>query len=268
VLIVLACAVLGTAKTLDVAAAAQLVDDERVQLDQNFPVSVEGAGVPDRGEVEVRVLAGYSRLAPLRSDDNGGGGRRFGRDLTVPSVQAEAGLGYGLSAQIELAYGLGNAEDAKSGDAGFSLKWNFLPQQDLRPALTVVGGVTAPFGPRNGSAEAALGLLASQPLSAGPSAPYLHANIVWFHALNREDGERSDRYAISAALGVPVASKTGVFVGYSREQDSEHRRADQFVELGARQMLTDSLILGIGAGIGIGDSETDFRILVGLQKSF
>lgn len=271
---------LGAGRPAAVAARRAerpLAEDERVQVDQNFPVSAEGAGVPDRGEIEVRVLAGYSRLRPLRTpepagndddDDHGGApGQRFGRDLTVPSIEAEVGLGYGLSAGLELAYAFGNAEEARAGEVELSIKWNFLPQQGLRPALTAMGGVGLPFGPRHGSSETVLGLLASQPLSTGPNAPFLHANILWFHALDREK-ERSDRYAASAALGVPIAPMTGLFVGYSREQESERRRANQFIELGVRQILPADFILGAGVGIGVGDSETDARVLLGLQKNF
>jgi hypothetical protein len=252
-----------------------LEEDERISVDRDFPVSTEGAGVPDQGEVEVRVLAGYSRMRSLRSmgsggdddDDDAPRGRR-GRDLTTPSIEAEFGLGHGLSASLGLSYGFGNAEEAKTGEAELGLKWNFLPAQGLRPALTLIGGIAIPYGPQSGYAETALGLLASQPLWRGPNAAVLHANVFWFHPVKREEGERSDRYAVSVALGVPVARATGLFVGYSREQDSERGRADQFIELGARQALPGGFILGAGVGIGIGDSETDVRVLVGLQKNF
>ncbi|RMI19255.1 hypothetical protein EBE87_21160 [Pseudoroseomonas wenyumeiae] len=255
-------------------AGPALEEDERVQGDRDFPVSTEAAGVPDRGEVEVRVLAGYSRLRSLRGMSSGGDdddeppGRRSGRDLMTPSIEAEVGLGHNLSASVGLAYAFGNAEEAKTGEAEFTLKWNLLPAQGLRPALTVIGGISAPFGPRHESSETLLGLLASQPLSPGANAPVLYANILWFHALDRGEGERSDRYAASVALAVPVARRTGLFVGYSREQDSEHRRADQFIELGVRQLLPADFILAGGVGIGVGDSETDVRVLFGLQKNF
>lgn len=248
-------------------------EDERVSVDQNFPVSTEGAGVPDRGELEVRVLAGYSRMRALRSlssggddDDDDAPRRRRGRDLTTPSIEAEVGLG--LSASLGLSYGFGNAEDSKTGEAELALKWNLLPAQGLRPALTLIGGISIPYGPDSGYAETALGLLASQPLSRGPNAPVLHANFLWFHPVKREEGERSDRYAVSVALAVPVTPTTGAFVGYSREQDSERRRADQFIELGVRQLLPGAFILAGGGGIGVGDSETDVRVLVGLQRNF
>jgi hypothetical protein len=241
-------------------------EDERVSVDRDFPVSTEGAGVPDRGELEVRVLAGYSRMRSLRSMSSGGDDddddnddaprRRRGRDLTTPSIEAEVGLGHGLSASLGLSYGFGNAEEAKTGEAELALKWNFLPAQGLRPALTVIGGISVPYGPQSGYAETALGLLASQPLSRGPNAPILHANFLWFHPVKREEGERSDRYAVSVALGVPVTRTTGAFVGY------------QFIELGVRQLLPGAFILAGGVGIGVGDSETDVRVLVGLQKNF
>lgn len=262
-------AALAPASVRQVARSPE--EDERVQVDEDLPVSIESASVPERGEMEVRVEAGYSRLRSMSTggdDDDDAPGRRHGRDLTVPSIEAEFGLGHGLSASIGLSYAFGNAEEARTGEAEFSLKWNVLPMQGLQPALTVIGGVSAPFGPRHDSSETMLGLLASQPLSAGRNAPVLHGNLLWFHALDRGEEERSDRYAVSVALGVPVTRGTGLFVGYAREQDSEHRRADQFIELGARQLLPAGLILGAGVGIGVGDSETDFRVLIGLQKNF
>lgn len=266
---VLACTVLGVAILPGPTAGAESADDERVQVDQNFPVSVEGANVPDRGEIEVRLLGGYSRLRSLTSSgDEEGSQRRFGRDLTVPGVEAEIGMGSGLSATIGLSYAFGNAEEAKTGEAEFALKWNVLPQQGYLPSVSLMGGVSAPFGPGHGSSETVLGVLASQPLSDSQNAPYLHGNVLWFHALDREEDERSNRYAASIAFAVPVTRRTGLFVGYSREQQSERRRADQFVELGARQLLPGNFILGAGAGIGVGDSETDFRILIGVQKNF
>jgi hypothetical protein len=40
------------------------------------------------------------------------------------------------------------------------------------------------------------------------------------------------------------------------------------VEVGIRQALPGKRILAGGAGVGFGNSETDFRVLIGLQKSF
>ena len=243
-------------------------------MDRDFPVSPEGAGVPERGELEVRLLAGYSRLRSLADpssasgNDDDAGPRRYGRDLTTPAIEAELGVGYGLSASAGLVYAFGNTEDARTGEAELGMKWNVLPPEGLQPAVTVLGGVSMPFGPRHGTPETVLGLLASQPLSRSSNAPVLHGNILWFHALDRKEDERKNRYALAVALGVPVARSTGVFVGYSREQDSERRRADQFIELGARQLLQKDLVLAAGIGIGVGDSETDFWVLIGLQRNF
>lgn len=256
-----------------IEAPSSPAEDERVVVDQDFPVSTEGAGLPDRGEVEVRVLAGYNRLRKPRStatggEDEDGGSPRRGRDLTMPAIEAEFGLGHGLSASLGLAYAFGNAEEARTGEAEFGLKWNFLPAQGLRPALTLLGGGSVPFGPRHGPSETVLGLLAQQPLARGRDAPVLHGNILWFHALDREEDERRDRYAVSVAVAVPVTRQTGAFLGYAREQDFERGRADQFIEIGGRQLLPNDMVLAVGVGIGIGDSEADFRVLAGLQKNF
>jgi hypothetical protein len=53
-----------------------------------------------------------------------------------------------------------------------------------------------------------------------------------------------------------------------REQESERRRVSNLVEVGIRQALPGKRILAGGAGVGFGNSETDFRVLIGLQKSF
>lgn len=250
-------------------------EDARVQVDRGLPVSVEAAKTPDPGEVEARLLFGYDRLRRLGGVSGDGaddastmGGRRFGRDLYVPEAEVEIGLARGLSARIATAYRFGNAEEARTGEVELALKWNLLPAQGPQPALALGGGVSVPYGPRHGSAETVLGLFASQPLSPGPNAPYLHANLFWFHALDRNAGQRSDRYAVALAFAVPVARSTGLLVGFAREQEQERGRADQFVELGVRQVLPGGFLLGAGAGFGLGDSETGFRLLVGLQKNF
>lgn len=149
-------------------AERPLEEDERVSVDQDFPVSTEGAGVPDRGEVEVRVLAGYSRLRSLRSlssggdDDDDGPRRRHGRDLTAPSIEAEVGLGHGLSASLGLP--MASAMPKRPRPARQSGPQMELPASPEPPPGTDADRrYLGPLWP----AEAALGLLASQPLSRG-----------------------------------------------------------------------------------------------------
>jgi hypothetical protein len=249
-------------------APRRRAEDERIEAEEGLPISVESARVPDPGEVEARFSLGYERFRRLAGDDDDEGGRRFGRDLYEAEIEMELGLARGVAAGLGLSYGFGNAEESKQGEVELALKWNFWESRELGTTLALTGGVGLPYGPRHGSEETVLGLLATQELGTGRYAPVLHANLTWFHALDRGEEERSDRYAAAVALAVPVTSTTGVLVGYAREQEAEHRSANQFVELGVRQLLPGGYLLGVGGGIGVGDSETDFRVLVGLLKEF
>ena len=250
--------------------------DERLQADDGLPITVEDAFVPRRGEIEARLGFAYNRLrrSTLETehdddDDDGDAPRkRSGRDQFVTEAEVEIGLGNGLSAMLGASYVVGNAEDVKNGELELGGKWNFLAQQEWFPALSISAEVSLPFGFRNDSTETTVGLLASKALGSGPEAPYLHANVFWIHAFNREEDARANRFVAVLGATVPITSSTALALDLVHGKDEEKGQITNLVEVGVRQMLPGGFRLGLGVGAGFGGSTTDFRALFGVQKEF
>jgi hypothetical protein len=241
---------------------------EHLGADSGLPVSVEDAFVPKPREVETTVGFIYDRV-PRRTVGDDDDTRRSGRNRYRPWVEMEAGLLPGLAATLGTEYRFGDADDTKNGDVEVGAKWNFLGARGWWPALAISASVSLPYGHDNDTTETTLALLGSLPLGRSETAPYLHANVAWSRGFNIDsEEERRDRFSGVLGLAVPVAPSTGLIFDIAREQEGEKRRYSNLVEAGIRHVLPGEFVLAAGAGAGIGNSETDFRFLVGLQKAF
>ena len=80
--------------------------------DTGLPVTVEDAFVPSPGETEAQLHFSYDNQRPSGDED-----KQYGRHLYTPEAEIEIGIFKGLSAMVAGNYSLGNAEDAKSGEA-------------------------------------------------------------------------------------------------------------------------------------------------------
>jgi hypothetical protein len=242
---------------------------EALQADAGLPISVEDAFVPRPREIEATSRFVYDRVRRRTTgEEDEGTLRRSGRNRYTPGVEMEVGIVPGLSAMLGAEYRLGDADETKSGEVEFGGKWNFLSVQDWRPALAVSASVSLPYGYQNDSVESSVALLASMPLGDVAEAPYIHANVIWTHAFDTDEDDRKNRIAGILGLAVPVMASAALLFDVVREQESERRRVSNLVEVGIRQALPGKRILAGGAGVGFGNSETDFRVLIGLQKSF
>jgi hypothetical protein len=241
---------------------------EYLSADEGLPVTVEDAFVPRQGEIEAKAGFIYDRVRRQTTGEDDEDPRRTGRNRYRPWVEVEAGVLPGLSLTLGTEYRFGDADDTKNGEVEVGGKWNFLGAQGWWPALALSASVSLPYGYDNDSTETTLSLLGSMPLGEGDRAPYLHANLSWSHAFKIEEGDRRDLFAGVLGIAVPVAPTTGLIFDVVREQESERGRYSNLAEVGIRHMLPGDLILAAGAGVGFGNSDTDFRALVGIQKSF
>jgi|tagenome__1003787_1003787.scaffolds.fasta_scaffold20753067_1 hypothetical protein len=248
----------------EAAEQQQSEPPESVGADTGLPVTVEDAFVPSPGETEAQLHFFYDNQRPSGDED-----KQYGRHLYTPEAEIEIGIFKGLSAMVSGNYSLGNAEDAKSGEAEAGLKWNFLEPKEHRPALTVSGSVSVPYGYNTGnSVDTTLSLLGSQPLGSGAESPYLHANVSWIHTFNREEDNSANSFVGVLGVAVPVAESTAIVTDFAHEQLEQKGRINNLIEVGVRQQVPGDITLGAGVGAGVGGSVTKFRALVGVQKTF
>jgi hypothetical protein len=245
--------------------------DERLDTDSALPISVESAFLPNAGETEVTLGLVYDRIR--RTVREGGADdeevRFNGRDRFMPLAEIEHGFSRTFSGSVGLTYRRGTTEDDLTGEVELGAKWNFLAPQDLLPALSLSASAAAPYGFDNGGTyETTLALLASKPLGSGVDAPYLHANLSWTHAYNRGEDDRLNRFGGILGLAVPVAESTAIVVDVLHEQDDAKGAITNLAEIGVRQRLPGDAVIALGTGVGFGGSTTDFRVLLGVQKSF
>jgi hypothetical protein len=256
--------IFGTAGAGTAAESNPSEPDERVNADYGLPVTVEDAFVPEPGETEAQLHFFYDHQRPGSNDD-----KQFGRHLFTPEAEAEIGIISGLSATVKANYSLGDAEEAKGGEVSAGAKWNFLQFQDLRPALSLSGTVSVPYGySASSSVNTTLSLFGSQPLGRGADAPFLHVNLSWTHTFDREEDTRANSFMGVLGVAVPVAESTAIVADFAHEQLDEKGRIDNLIEVGVRQEVSNGLTLGAGVGAGVGGSVTNFRALVGVQESF
>jgi hypothetical protein len=240
-----------------------------LQTDTGFPVSVDDPFVPDPGESELRLGFIYDRVRrKLIEGGDEGNGQRTGRNRYRPRAELEVGVVPSLSAMLATEYRFGDADDSKSGETELSGKWNFLSMQDWRPALAVEASVSLPYGFQNDTVEASLTLSGTMPVGDGAGRPYLHANAIWTHAFDPNPDDRTNRFAGIVGLAIPVAESTGLLLDVLREQESERGRVSNLAEIGLRHALPGNFLLAVGAGAGLGNSDTEFRLIFGVEKAF
>jgi hypothetical protein len=260
--------------TLTAGGSARLPvfrEDERLAAGPVLPVTVDNAFLPMPGETEVTLGLVYDRIRrTVREGSEDDDEVRFnGRHRFTPLAEVEHGFTRELSGSLGLAYRRGTTDDDLSGEVELGAKWNLLAPQELLPALTLSVGAAAPYGFNNGGTyETTLALLASKPLGSGVDAPYLHANFFWTHAYHRGEDDRLNRVGAILGIAAPVAESTAVVVDLLHEQDDAKGGITNLAEIGLRQRLPGDAVIGIGTGVGFGGSTTDFRVLLGIQKSF
>ncbi|HYD69999.1 hypothetical protein [Azospirillum sp.] len=246
---------LGTLMLLATAAgAARAEGDDHMKLSRGLPITLDDAVPIEAGSRAVKL-----RFAYERQDE---------RNRYLPDAELEIGVARGWAVKLEPRYAFGNASGTGRGAFNLSVEHNVLELSGTRPGITIEPGVTFPFGSGSDAVEAQIELRATQPLGSGPGAPRLHLNIAWLHLFDRESDERANRYSAAAGINLPVAAATAVAFNVVHEQSREKGKRETYLEAGVRHAFDDKTALAAGAGFGLGPDSADFRLLVGLQRSF
>ena len=220
-------------------------------LSEGAPITVDDAGTPDRGELELVAPFDVSR-----------------KDSGDYSLGFRPKLKYGYSSDVELSVSVpllaGAADRTGSGDLRAAAKWNFLKEQGELPALAAQVSLIAPTGRGTDGLDAELQLLATKTLP-GPTVHHVHLNAAVLRNSQQDGDERRHRNSFVVGYDRRLASDLLGVADFVYAHDRQRGGSDRLLEVGARYRLRNSDVVGLGVGLGIGSSETDWRIGLSYQ---
>ncbi len=241
---VIACA--AAAATLPPAFAVDVGS-----LSEGAPLSVDDAGTPDPGTLELVVPFDVSR-----------------KDSGDYSVGFTPKLKYGIAQDWEVSLSApllaGAADRTGSGDLRAAAKWNFLPEQGDRPALAAQVSLIAPTGRGTDGLDAELQLLASKSLP-GVVSHNVHLNASVLRNSQQDGNERRHRNAFVVGYDRRLAADLLGVADFVYAHGRERGGSDRLIEVGARYRLRNNDVVGLGVGLGVGGSDTDWRIGLSYQ---
>lgn len=190
------------------------------------------------------------------------------RDTWIGGLEAEAGVFRGADLRFSQAVGYGAAApyptdpDARvwGGASRLGLRWQLLEQDGLVPAVGLYGAVTSAYGETSiPSQSGELNLLLASTVVEGqrPVALYLNAGVSAL--FEPQPGERPNRFQFAAGIAHALAQDTSVALSYALNQQDRGERDQNLVSVGLWHRLGGrGPILGVAAGVGIGDDSPSF----------
>jgi hypothetical protein len=183
-------------------------------------------------------------------------------------------LRYGLIPEIELRLGLNsynvidqvNSQQQGLEDITIAAKFRLLGEaQGVRPAVSLLPGVTLPSGHSSVSTNEAipsLSLLLDWSLGGSFS---LSSNLGWSKAISA--GDNFDKFNATLLLGYQLTSGLSGYVeGYVFDREVPQGTTSSFVDTGLIYNITHTLTIDATVGAGLNGTETDYFFGIGLGK--
>jgi len=248
-----ACAAAMTMAAMAFAPAARASDVHDLQ--RNLPLEVEDTTATEEGSLQVQASARYERT-------------HDGEDqLTV-----EPQLQYGLvpNVHVELSYPIiaGDADRTGSGDVTAAVFYNFLQEENARPALAVKAQVDLPTGVGSDGVDTDLRFLLTKTLTENESQDRMHLNVDWIHNAAADNDERQNRFIGVVGYSRKLSDQTVFLADLVREQQDQEGLDSTILEAGLLHQLNDKVTLAAGIGAGLGEDSPDVRLTIGVQYSF
>lgn len=234
---------------------SQAENKDIMKLSSGLPTTISSADKISQGSGSVMMRFNYERE---KGQDN----------LFTINPRADYGVLPGLALRIAPSYSTGNADAANQGAVTFDAVYNIVEPSGMFPSLSVVPGISVPYGSGDETVQSEIELRASQPLGTAATAPRFHLNVAWRHLNNPASDERRNRYFAAGGVNFLVGEATSAVVDVVREPSRTRNEVDNFIELGLRHVFDDSTNFGAGIGVGFGPDSPRLRLLVGLQRSF
>jgi len=233
------------------AARASDVHD----LQRGLPLEVEDTTTTEEGSFQVQASARYERT-------------NEGEDQLTVEPQLQYGLLPNL--HVELSYPIiaGDADRSGSGDVTAAVLYNFLQEENARPALAVKAQVELPTGVGSDGVDTDLRFLLTKTLSENESQDRVHLNVDWIHNAAADSDERHNRFIGVIGYSRKLSDQTVFLADLVREQQEQEGLDSTILEAGVLHQLNEKTTLAAGIGAGIGEDSPDVRITIGLQYSF
>jgi hypothetical protein len=245
--------VYGIAVLAALATAARASDVHDLQ--RNLPLEVEDTTTAEQGNLQVQASARYERT-------------NDGEDQLTVEPQVQYGVLPNL--HIELSYPViaGDADRGGSGDVTAAAVYNFLREENARPALAVKAQAELPTGVGSDGVDTDLRLLLTKTIDDGESQDRLHLNAGWIHNAAADSAERPNRFIGVVGYSRKLSDRTVFLADLVREQQEQEGLDSTILEAGLLHQLNENFTLAAGVGAGIGEDSPDVRVTIGVQYSF
>ena len=248
-----ACVTAALLAALGRAPAAHASDVHDLQ--RNLPLEVEDTTTTEEGSAQVQASARYERTSE-------------GEDQLTVEPQLQYGLLPNL--HVELSYPIiaGDADRSGSGDFTVAALYNFLQEENARPAMAVKAEVEFPTGVGSDGVDTDLRFLLTKTVNEGQSQDRVHLNVGWAHNAAADGDERANRFIGVIGYSRKLSEQTVFLADLVREQQEQEGLDSSILEAGVLHQLNDKVTLAAGVGAGIGEDSPELRITIGVQYSF
>ncbi|WP_207539174.1 hypothetical protein [Sabulicella rubraurantiaca] len=231
--------------------APALAQEDGLRPTADTPFSVRSAYPQERGRMALQGFYGYARVPSTRAHE------------VLPSLRL--GVAEGFEFRLDASHSFRDDRDQTTITPGF--RWRALEQQGWRPAVAILGQVSAPLTSRPGT-ETELSVITSHVTGRGPGNWGLHLNAGWVARPDPAGNERRHGHRLGAAVSHVLNRDTLLVATMLHETGERGQRDLHLVEAGFSRRLSEGLDLAFLAGTGLNRDSPRLRLRIGLKYSF
>lgn len=179
----------------------------------------------------------------------------------------EYGLARHWEISVELPLETGSATANGIGNLKMEAIYQLLSNEDIFPAVSLVGALSLPTGKGSRGWDPTLGILTTQKLEFTPQDDRLHLNFSFYHNAKAGD-QRDNSFKFLIGYDLRITDHTILLADFVREQESDRKTTSNVLEFGVRTTLQPQTVVGAGFGVGLNDESPDIRLTVGMQRAF
>ncbi len=228
---------------------------DHINLEPGLPLEVEDAYPTGYLNREFQLSGRYERTAD-------------GKNQYRADPRLEYGFARNWQARINVPFILGNGDKRGSGDVGAELFYNFNSESLKLPAFAASVNATVPSGRDSSGVDTEFKLIATKTLGYAEKLQRVHLNLTYFNNASARADERSNGYVAVAGYSQRLGPQTIFLTDYVRQQEKERGATSDIIEVGLRYQKTPLTVLSAGLGAGVSKDSPDFRLTLGLQRSF